>query len=381
MLSEAVTAAGAEIGVLIDVDVGQGRCGVAPGAAAVELARRVEAAKGLELKGIQAYQGGAQHVDGFNERREVYARAIELMRETEAAFEAAGLPMEIRSGGGTGSWRWDAESGVLSELQAGSYLFMDSHYRSIGGENSDTYDDFKPSLFVLTTVVSAPGPGHVVMDAGHKALASDSGLAPCIELEGAVHARASDEHGVLELSPVSRRPEIGETLLFQPSHCDPTINLYDVYHGVRGGMEDGVLEAVIPVPRAAASGRSNPTEAEGCGSCRGRIYAHPRFSAFTTRAACMRPPYKKPRTLPHQWGETLISESSPHRISLRPKGLGFCDNPSLFGSELTLKGGIIARLEISRFWRSRLGQSLLVYSRLPHRKYTVFESPGEATRQ
>ena len=247
MLSEAVTAAGAEIGVLIDVDVGQGRCGVAPGAAAVELARRVEAAKGLELKGIQAYQGGAQHVDGFNERREVYARAIELMRETVAAFEAAGLPMEIRSGGGTGSWRWDAESGVLSELQAGSYLFMDSHYRSIGGENSDTYDDFKPSLFVLTTVVSAPGPGHVVMDAGHKALASDSGLAPCIELEGAVHARASDEHGVLELSPASRRPEIGETLLFQPSHCDPTINLYDVYHGVRGGMEDGVLEAVIPV--------------------------------------------------------------------------------------------------------------------------------------
>ena len=247
MLSEAVTAAGVEIGVLVDVDVGQGRCGVAPGAPAVELARRVEAAKGLELKGIQAYQGKAQHVDGFAERREVYADAIARMRETVDAFEAAGLPLEIRSGGGTGSWRWDAESGVLNELQAGSYLFMDSHYGSIGGEDSEIYDDFKPSLFVLTTVVSAPGPGHVVMDAGHKALSSDSGLAPCLELEGAVHARASDEHGVLELSPASRRPEIGETLLFQPSHCDPTINLYDVYHGVRGGMEEGVLEAVIPV--------------------------------------------------------------------------------------------------------------------------------------
>ena len=247
MLAEAVTAAGAEIGVLVEVDVGQGRCGVAPGAPAVELARRVEAARGLELKGIQAYHGKAQHVDGFAERREVYAEAIARMRETVAAFEAAGLPLEIRSGGGTGSWRWDAESGVLNELQAGSYLFMDSHYRSIGGEDSDVYDDFQPSLFVLTTVVSAPGPGHVVMDAGHKALSSDSGLAPCLELEGAVHARASDEHGVLELSLASRRPEIGETLLFQPSHCDPTINLYDVYHGVRGGMEEGVLEAVIPV--------------------------------------------------------------------------------------------------------------------------------------
>ena len=247
MLAEAVTAAGAEIGVLVDVDVGQGRCGVAPGAPAVELARRVEAAKGLSLRGIQAYQGKAQHVDGFAERREVYADAIARMRETVDAFEAAGLPLEVRSGGGTGSWRWDAESGLLNELQAGSYLFMDSHYGSIGGEDSDVYDDFQPSLFVLTTVVSAPGPGHVVMDAGHKALSSDSGLAPCLELEGAVHARASDEHGVLELSPASRRPEIGETLLFQPSHCDPTINLYDVYHGVRGGMEEGVLEAVIPV--------------------------------------------------------------------------------------------------------------------------------------
>ncbi|MCY3824254.1 MAG: DSD1 family PLP-dependent enzyme [Nitrospinae bacterium] len=247
MLAEAVTAAGAEIDVLVDVEVGHARCGVEPGEPAVELARRVEAAKGLELKGIQAYHGWAQHVDGFAERREVYAGAIARMRETVDAFEAAGLPLEIKSGGGTGSWRWDVESGVLNELQAGSYLFMDSHYLRIGGENSDIYDDFKPSLFVLTTVVSSPVPERVVVDAGHKALASDSGLAPCLELEGAVHTRASDEHGMLELSPASRRPEIGETLLFQPSHCDPTINLYDVYHGVRGGMEEGVLEAVIPV--------------------------------------------------------------------------------------------------------------------------------------
>ncbi len=247
MLSEAMAAAGATIDVLVDVDVGQGRCGVAPGAAAVELARLVDRTRGLALRGIQAYQGAAQHVDGFIERREAYGEAIALMRETITAFDAAGLPAEVRSGGGTGSWRWDAESGALNELQAGSYLFMDSHYCGIGGEGSETYDDFRPSLFVLTTVVSAPAPGRVIMDAGHKALASDSGLAPCLELEGTTHARASDEHGVLELSASSRRPEIGETLLFQPSHCDPTINLYDVYHGIRGGMEEGVLEAVVPV--------------------------------------------------------------------------------------------------------------------------------------
>lgn len=246
MLSEAAVEAGAEIGALVDVDVGQGRCGVAPGAAAVGLAERVERLPGLALRGFQAYQGAAQHVEGFAERRAVYARAIALMEETAAAFRAAGLSTEIRSGGGTGTWRWDAEAGVLNELQAGSYLFMDSHYRSIGGEGSEAYDDFLPGLFVLTTVVSASS-DRVVVDAGHKALASDSGLAPCLELEGAEHARASDEHGVLTLSPSSRRPEIGETLLFQPSHCDPTINLYDVYHGIRGGAEEGVLEVVIPV--------------------------------------------------------------------------------------------------------------------------------------
>ncbi|MEE9274852.1 MAG: alanine racemase, partial [bacterium] len=150
MLSEAMTAAGAEIGVLVDVDVGHGRCGVPPGEPAAELGRRVDALPGLALRGIQAYEGKVQHHEGFEARGRAYGEAIGRIRETAAAFERAGLSIDVRSGGGTGTWRWDREAGVLTELQAGSYLFMDAHYRRIGGEGGGTvYDDFEASLFVL----------------------------------------------------------------------------------------------------------------------------------------------------------------------------------------------------------------------------------------
>ncbi|MBI2178896.1 MAG: DSD1 family PLP-dependent enzyme, partial [Candidatus Tectomicrobia bacterium] len=120
------------------------------------------------------------------------------------------------------------------------------------GPGGAVNDDFEPSLFVLTTVVSAPAPDRIVVDGGHKALSSDSGWPVCLELVDAAYRVAGDEHGILDLAPGCRRPELGETLLFQPSHCDTTINLYDRYHAIRGGMEAGTLEAVWPV---AARGR------------------------------------------------------------------------------------------------------------------------------
>lgn len=251
MLSQAMAAARTEIGVLVDVDVGHGRCGIAPGEPAAELAKRVDGLPGLVLMGFQAYEGKLQHREGFEARREAYGAAVERMKETLKAFARAGLCADVRSGGGTGSWRWDAEAGVLNELQAGSYLFMDAHYRRIGGPGGPVNDDFEPSLFVLTTVVSTPAPDRIVVDGGHKALSSDSGWPVCLELDGAAYRAGGDEHGILDIAS-GRRPELGETLLFQPSHCDTTINLYDCYHAIRGGMEAGTLEAVWPV---AARGR------------------------------------------------------------------------------------------------------------------------------
>ncbi|MDA1001721.1 MAG: DSD1 family PLP-dependent enzyme [bacterium] len=247
MLSDAMRAAGSEIGVLVDVDVGHGRCGTLPGAPAAALARTVDSLRGLRLRGIQAYQGQAQHVEGFEARRRVYGEAIARIQETITAFDAAGLPCEIRSGGGTGSYRWDIEAGVFNELQAGSYLFMDAHYCSVGGAAGPLYEDFEPSLYVLSTVVSIPAADRAVVDAGHKSLSTDSGPPVCLEIEDAPYRPGGDEHGILDLAAAARRPELGQPLLFQPSHCDTTINLYDVYHGIRGGMEAGVLERLIPI--------------------------------------------------------------------------------------------------------------------------------------
>ncbi len=247
MLSEAVSASGVRIDVLVDVDVGQERCGTRPGEAAAELGKYADGLPGLSLRGFQAYEGRAQHVEGFENRRRVYGEAIGRIRETIEAFERAGLPAEVRSGGGTGTWRWDLEAGALTELQAGSYIFMDAHYRSIGGPDGPVYDDFEPSLFVLSIVVSAPAPDRAVVDAGYKSLSTDSGMPLCVDLAEAIYRPAGDEHGILDLGSSARRPEIGQPLLFQPSHCDTTINLFDRYHGVRGGLEGGRLETVWPV--------------------------------------------------------------------------------------------------------------------------------------
>lgn len=247
LLSEAANEGGVEISILVDVDVGQGRCGVPPGAPAAEVGKFAESLPNIHLRGIQAYEGKAQHVEGFEARRTVYGEAIGRIQETLEEFNRAGLSTEVRSGGGTGSWRWDVEGAVLNELQAGSYLFMDAHYCSVGGESGPVYDDFEPSLFVLTTVVSTPASDRVVVDGGHKSLSSDSGWPVCVELEGSVYSAGGDEHGIVTVSASGLRPDLGESLLFQPSHCDTTINLHDNYYGVRGGLKEGFLETVWPI--------------------------------------------------------------------------------------------------------------------------------------
>jgi len=246
LLSEAAGEAGHAIEVLVDVDVGQGRCGVPHGAPAAEVGKFVDSLPGLEVIGFQAYEGKAQHINGFDSRCKMYENATARIRETAEEFATAGLSTRLRSGGGTGTWRWDLEAGVLTELQAGSYLFMDAHYCSVGGPGGEVNDDFEPSLFVLTTVVSTPSTERVVVDAGHKSLSSDSGMPVCKDVE-ANYSAGGDEHGILTILAGNPRPDLGDTLLIQPSHCDTTINLHDSYCGIRGGMSEGVLETVWPV--------------------------------------------------------------------------------------------------------------------------------------
>jgi D-serine deaminase-like pyridoxal phosphate-dependent protein len=249
-ISAAAVRAGATIGVLVEIDVGAGRCGVAPGADAVRLAAQVAALPGLRFGGLQAYQGAAQHLRRADERRDAIGRAGELTRRTVELLAEEGLACATVAGAGTGTFEIEAASGVWNELQAGSYIFMDADYARNEAGGGET---FEHALFVLATVMSQPKTEHAVLDAGLKALAFDSGPPEVFERAGIVYAGASDEHGGLTLDGSNAPLAIGDKLLLVPGHCDPTVNLHDWYVGVRGlGTEDAVVEAVWPVAARGA---------------------------------------------------------------------------------------------------------------------------------
>jgi len=174
--SRAATDAGVVLGGLVEIDVGMQRCGVADPAAAVALARRIADAPGLAFRGLQAYHGSAQHLATWKERRHAIDAAARIVQATVDALREAGLECTLVSGAGTGTFRMEGTSGLWNELQAGSYLFMDTEYARIGGERGGTYDEFEHSLFVLATVMSTPTPDRAIVDAGLKSYSAEKGL-------------------------------------------------------------------------------------------------------------------------------------------------------------------------------------------------------------
>ena len=250
-LGEAAELFGAEIDVLVEIDVGAGRCGVTPGLAALDLARRVADHPRLQFAGLQAYHGAAQHIRDPDERRTAIERATAHTRETVDLVSGAGLACRTIGGAGTGTFYLEGASGLYNELQVGSYVFLDADYaRNRGGEGAAS---FEHALFVLATVMSRPAPERAVVDAGLKAFSVDSGLPSTHAQPGAEYVGASDEHGVLDLSG-GGNPALGEKILLVPGHCDPTVNLHDWYVGVRGmnGGTGGHVECVWPVAARGA---------------------------------------------------------------------------------------------------------------------------------
>jgi len=232
-LSAAATAAGRTLDVVVDVDVGMGRTGCIEIADAVALAKHITAGPDLKYAGIQAYWGNLQHVTPFAERVRLVGIQADRLRTVTAALSSAGVRPAIVSGGGTGSHGIDAATGLFTEIQPGSYLFMDSCYGAISISEND--NPFAPSLFVAATVVSANQPGRVVVNAGWKAFAADSGKPVALRggPPGATFRFMGDEHGALDFEG-DRGPELGSTIEFLTSHCDPTVNLYGAFHVVRG---------------------------------------------------------------------------------------------------------------------------------------------------
>jgi D-serine deaminase-like pyridoxal phosphate-dependent protein len=239
----AAEAGGTRLSVLVEIDAGGGRCGVAPGPEAVALAERIAASKHLIFGGIQAYHGGAQHLRTPPERERAIAFASDGARRTVEQLRQAGLDCPIVGGAGTGTFGLEAASGVFTELQAGSYCFMDVDYARNLDENGRHFATFRHSLFVLATVMSAARPGVAVVDAGLKALATDSGLPDIWGHPDFSYVGASDEHGKLSIPSESKAPKLGEKLRLVPGHCDPTVDRYDWYVGVRGGR----VESLWPV--------------------------------------------------------------------------------------------------------------------------------------
>ncbi|MBM3837461.1 MAG: DSD1 family PLP-dependent enzyme [Verrucomicrobia bacterium] len=243
LLAEAAEHRGVSLDLLIDIDVGDRRTGILPGQPALELARQIAKCRRLRLRGTQAYSGASTHVRGFAEREKTSRGVLAKAVETRSLLSKEGFDMGILSGGSTGTYNIDA--GTLTELQVGSYVFMDVNYRVIGGKNgSETYTDFHPSLTVLTTVVNATHSDQVSVDAGIKAFATDVQEKPePRSWPGISYRRFGDEFGAITVAPGAKLPQIGDRLEFIVSHCDPTVNLYDRIYATRGDK----VEEIWPI--------------------------------------------------------------------------------------------------------------------------------------
>jgi len=248
-LDAAALAAGKTLKVLVDIDPGMSRTGIRP-ADAPALVEQVAASRGLTFCGLQCYAGQVQHLESPNERRAASLQAMKELGELRDVIAKAGHAPKIISGGGTGTFDIDPDAHVLTELQVGSYVFMDKQYNDVWEKPGDRVP-FDTSLFVQTTVISANRPGLATTDAGFKSFATDAGppLLSAGAPDGAVYFFFGDEQGGVTYSRDGRLLQPGDVLRCVVPHCDPTVNLYDRYHVVRGDT----LEAIWPVD---ARGRS-----------------------------------------------------------------------------------------------------------------------------
>tara|TARA_R110002096_G_scaffold219471_5_gene407765 strand:+ start:429 stop:1586 length:1158 start_codon:yes stop_codon:yes gene_type:complete len=233
-LAEAAAAAGQTLNIMVDIDVGSRRTGVPSAQQATALAEQVQKASHLTLAGIQGYAGGLQHIYDWDERVRRGQEVADFLKEVRRQLGEAGIEPPVFSGGGTGTHAIDHSQGVLNELQAGSYVFLDVDYQRVA-HAGEAAKRFREALFVQASVVSAAQEDCVTTDAGLKAFATDCGVpelrrgAP----EGAFYGFAGDEHGRITFAGSERLP-LGAVVECLSPHCDPTVNLYSVYHVVRG---------------------------------------------------------------------------------------------------------------------------------------------------
>jgi 3-hydroxy-D-aspartate aldolase len=243
-LNAAAAAYGVIIEVLVDINViGDLRTGVQPGEPAVRLAAKVAGLPCLQFAGLHAYAGRAQHIRDFPTRQSVVNHAIDLAATTRGLLEREGLTCQWITGSGTGTYQLEASSGVYTELQAGSYVFMDADYGQNLTADRGPYRDFENSLFVYSTVMSRPTADSAVLDAGLKASSFDSGPPLIYGLADAEWVGGGDEHFNVRTPGTAFPYALGDKVKLIPGHCDPTVNMHDWFVGFRKDK----VEAVWPV--------------------------------------------------------------------------------------------------------------------------------------
>ena len=243
MLEAALAADDVRLDVLIDLDPRMGRTGVREPDDVYRLAERIQPSRKLRLRGVQHYCGHVMHIEGHDARAAQSKQHWERALSIATALRTRGATVEIVSGGGTGTFDIDSEIDGITDLQVGSYIFMDQQYRVIGGKRGPVLDDFEIALTVQATAISQPAPGAVTVDCGFKGFASESIAPVAIDVVGTKYRFAGDEHGVLIMQPGGQTPRLGERVAFVTPHCDPTVNLYDYYWVHR----DGYAHALWPI--------------------------------------------------------------------------------------------------------------------------------------
>jgi D-serine deaminase-like pyridoxal phosphate-dependent protein len=248
-LNDAAGARGRGERINLAVDLFFGRTGIEPGPPALALAQLIDSLPNVTFVGLQSYDGTAAHTTPFDARSARTTTTMGKAVETRLLIEKSGIACPLVTGGSTGTYRFDADNPGMTELQPGSFVFMDMEYGQIGGPDGPEYRDFKNSLTVVTTVVSRPA-AFAIIDGGYKAFSTDRPFTPrAVGLDGVRYEWAGDEHGRLHLADASREVKVGDRVEFIPPHIDPTVNLYDSIYALRGDR----VEAVWPI---AARGKS-----------------------------------------------------------------------------------------------------------------------------
>lgn len=217
--------------ILIELDVGGGRCGIRSKQTLNLMANKIANASHLVFGGLQAYHGGAQHIYDYRLRRQAIEHAVSKVSACSRWLLSHGFSCRSITGGGTGTYPFETGSGLYTELQCGSYVFMDADYGKIRMENKQIITTFENSLFVLTTVMSKTNAKRAICDAGLKAHSIDSGPPLVREARSVEYIASSDEHTILHDPENILR--LGDKLLLVPGHCDPTVNMHNWYIGIR----------------------------------------------------------------------------------------------------------------------------------------------------